>query len=71
MNAFQKAKSPLLRRGAAVYAFLYAFFMGIVTECVQFFAPNRFPEFWDFMADLGGSTLALLMMLAFKWRGGF
>lgn len=71
LNAFRRAKSVRLRTAVMFYAFLYALIMGLVTEAVQFYAPGRAPEFWDFMADLGGAGAALLILILFKRQAGF
>ena len=62
-RTFERAAAEILYRYRWADAILYSLFLGALTECLQFFAPGRSPEFLDFLADSGGVIVAASITL--------
>lgn len=54
---FHQHYFPLMRTYALLGAFIFTAVYGILDEYHQQFVPNRVPDFYDFLADVGGAVL--------------
>ena len=48
-----------------VYTFIICTFYGVLDELHQIFVPNRSAEFYDWLADLFGSTMGIILVYFF------
>ena len=48
-----------------VYTFIICTFYGVIDELHQIFVPNRSAEFYDWVADLFGSTMGIILVYFF------
>jgi len=62
--SFRKPGTPLfVTRHPMLVAFLFAFFIAATTELLQeFVVPMRTASFWDFIANIVGSLLGLVLV---------
>ena len=57
-QTFSRAHLEKIYRHRFADAILYSLFLGALTECLQFFAPGRSPDIFDFLADSAGALIA-------------
>jgi len=55
-------KYPLSAKKAAIFTFLITLLYGLFDEIHQLFIPGRFFDWWDFVADLIGSLLGIVLV---------
>jgi len=55
-------KYSLLAKKAAIFTFLITLLYGLFDEIHQLFIPGRFFDWWDFVADLIGSLLGIVLV---------
>ncbi|MCW8850824.1 MAG: VanZ family protein [Melioribacteraceae bacterium] len=48
-----------------LYTFIICTFYGVIDELHQIFVPNRSAEFYDWVADLFGSTMGIILVYFF------
>ncbi len=65
VHAFRKAKPSFFRSKSFVLALFYGSIMGVVTEVCQLYVPGRSCDFYDWLADLTGTALALVLARVF------
>jgi len=70
VNAFLQARSRWIYRHFRIVAWVYCLFIGVLTEILQSFTPDRSADIWDWVADGVGCTLALglFMMVYHQWQ---
>jgi len=61
VNAFRRVRFFWSGAHAPVYAFAYCLLVGVATECLQYYAPGRRPDFADWIADTAGAGGALAL----------
>jgi VanZ family protein len=54
--AFARLSKPL------IWAWIYAVMYGASDEWHQSFVPNRFADIWDWLADITGATIAIIIL---------
>ena len=64
VNAFEKSRLSWLRKATPQAAWGYSLFLGAVTEWAQLWVPGRRCEFWDWVTDAAGASLAWGLWLA-------
>lgn len=60
------SKDSIISRNPLVFSLIFTNLYAILDEFHQMFVPNRSAEFFDFVADLAGSLLGLLLVLVFQ-----
>ena len=61
LKAFLGFRNLSLQKKADLLALAYCFLMGVATEWAQRFAFGRSCDFWDWLADAGAASLALII----------
>jgi VanZ family protein len=72
-NAVQD-KFILLRKHPLIFAFLFIAVYGMLNELAQLYIPDRFCDFYDWLADVIGAFMAIILIFslfgrAFKYNG--
>ncbi len=62
MNLYFQEKWKALSKYFLSYTFIICVTYGLLDEIHQIFVPNRTCEFYDWLADLSGSLLAVLLL---------
>ena len=63
-NAFVRAAISQLNHFPLIFAFSYCCLIGGATEAIQFFAPGRYPDLQDWVADGLGASVAFVIVYA-------
>lgn len=70
LSLIHQDKFPYLAKNALIFAIIISAVYGASDEFHQLFVPNRDCEFWDWLADLTGAAIMVLLIkfyLRRKW----
>ncbi len=67
-SAFRMARRAWLRCRPLFNSLLWCFWMGLLTEWVQAFVPDRHPSVADWVADFVGAVLGVIFYIVLRQR---